>query len=142
MIDQTVAARSNLIQVTPFLGVGPIERSIAFYRDVLGFTLYVQGGGYAYLERDRVAVRLLELDGGAPHPPGCSHIYIDVRDCDALFAELEPQLRALPADRVRGPADAVYGQREFSVRDPDGNLVMFGQGIGDNASQWDYRDRD
>ncbi|MFX5960917.1 hypothetical protein ABTE72_19395, partial [Acinetobacter baumannii] len=45
LIDQTVAARSNLIQVTPVLGVGPIERSIAFYRAVLGFTLSGQGGG-------------------------------------------------------------------------------------------------
>lgn len=135
-----MVARSNLIQVTPFLGTGPIDRSIAFYRDVLGFTLYVSDGGYAYLERDRVAVRLLQLDEGAPQPPGYAHIYIDVRDCDALFAELEPRLKGLPGDRVRGPADTVYGQREFSVRDPDGNLVMFGQGIGDNARQWDYRD--
>lgn len=133
---------ANLIQVTPFLGTGPIDRSIAFYRDLLGFAVYVASGGYAYLERDRVAIRLLQLDAGAPHPPGCAHIYIDVRDCDALFAELEPGLRALPADRLRPPADTVYGQREFSVRDPDGNLIMFGQGIGDNAGQWDYRDAD
>ena len=26
------------------------------------------------------------------------------------------------------------------VRDPDGNLLSFGEGIGANATQWDYRD--
>jgi len=137
-----MAARSNLVQVTPLLGTGPIERSIAFYRDVLGFTVHVAADGYAYLERDRVAVRLLELDDGAPHPPGCSHLYIDVRNCDAVFAEIEPALAALPTGRWGAPRDHAYGQRECWVRDPDGNLITFGQGIGDNARQWDYRDAD
>ncbi len=130
----------NLIQVTPFLGTGRLDRAIGFYRDVLGFALHAHFDGYAYLERDRVGIRLLELDAGAPHPPGASHAYIDVRDVDALFAQLEPRLRALPAGTFAIPRDAPYHQREFWVRDPDGNLIHFGQGIGPSATQWDYRD--
>ncbi len=130
----------NLIQVTPFLGVGPLPPAIGFYRDVLGFTLHVEGGGYAYLERDEIGMRLLSLDAGAPQPPGRGHAYIDVRDADALFAEIAPALAALPADRWGPPRDHPYDQREFWVRDPDGNLITFGQGIGANARQWDYRD--
>ena len=133
-------ARGNFIQITPFLGTGQIRRAIAFYTETLGFTLCADFAGYAYIERQHVGIRLLKLDSGAPHPPGCSHVYIDVRDVDVLFAELEPRLQMLPVDRWSKPTDASYHQREFSVRDPDGNLIHFGQGIGPSAGQWDYRD--
>lgn len=135
-----MAARSNLIQITPFFGVSRLEPAIAFYRDILGCVIFSPGGGYAYAERERVAFRLLELDSGAPFPPGSSHAYVDVHDVDALFAELHPRLAGLPPERWGPVKEQSYGQREFWVRDPDGNLIHFGQGIGDNAQQWDYRD--
>lgn len=116
-----------------------MEAALTFYRDVLGFTVYVDYGGYAYIERERVGFRLLALDVGARNPPGCSHAYIDVTDVDACFAGFEPRLRDLAPGRWSRPCDQHYGQREFWVRDPDGNLITFGQGIGENAGQWDYR---
>lgn len=131
----------NLVQITPFLAVGPLPRAIAFYREVLGFDVHVEGGGYAYLEREQSGLRLLSLDADAPHPPGRGHIYVDTRDVEALFAEVRPALAALPAGRWGPPGDQPYGQREFWVRDPDGNLVTIGEGIGHNAHQWDCRDR-
>ena len=67
---------SPFIQVTPFLGVAAMEPALAFYRDILGFTVHVHGGGYAYVERERIAFRLLQLDDGAHNPPGCSHAYV------------------------------------------------------------------
>lgn len=137
-----MAGQPAFIQVTPFLGVAAMEPALAFYRDLLGFTVHVDEGGYAYVERERVGMRLLQLDADALNPPGCSHIYLDVRDVNARFAEYEARLRELPAGRWGPPKDQPYGQREFWVRDPDGNLVTFGQGIGDNAGQWDYRFRD
>jgi hypothetical protein len=45
----------------------------------------------------------------------------------------------LPGDRWGPSADQPYAQREFWVRDPDGNLLTFGEGIGPNAAQWDDR---
>lgn len=127
------------IQITPFFGVSRLDQSVAFFKDVLGFGIWSPGGGYAYAERDRIGLRLLELDDGAPHPPGRSHAYVDVSDVERLFAEWEPQLRGLPSGQWGAPKDQPYGQREFWVRDPDGNLLTFGQGIGANAAQWDYR---
>lgn len=133
-------ASANLIQVTPFLGVAEMDRALAFYREVLGFTCFVNSGGYAYLERERIGLRLLELDAGARNPPGCSHIYIDLRDAAGFHSELATAIAALPPERRGGLRDQPYGQREFWVRDPDGNLITFGEGIGANATQWDYRD--
>jgi catechol 2,3-dioxygenase-like lactoylglutathione lyase family enzyme len=129
----------SFIQVTPFFGVAAMEVALAFYRDILGFAVHVDEGGYAYVERDRIAFRLLALEAASYNPPGSGHAYIDVGDVDALFTEMEPALKTLPADRWGSPKDQPYGQREFWVRDPDGNLVNFGKGIGANAHQWDYR---
>jgi catechol 2,3-dioxygenase-like lactoylglutathione lyase family enzyme len=133
-------ARAGFIQITPFFGTGPLDRAISFYRDIVGCSIFAPGGGYAYAERDEIAVRLLELDAGAQNIPGRSHAYVDVHDVDSSFAELKQQFESLPADRWGSPKDQPYGQREFWVRDPDGNLLTFGQGIGPNAAQWDYRD--
>jgi catechol 2,3-dioxygenase-like lactoylglutathione lyase family enzyme len=127
------------VQITPFFGVSCLEQAIAFYRDVLGFKIWSPGGGYAYAEQERVAIRVVELDAGASNPPGCSHAYIDIGDADELFAKFVDRLNALSADRWGPPKDQPYGQREFWVRDPDGNLLTFGEGIGDNASQWACR---
>lgn len=127
------------IQITPFFGVSRLDQSVAFFKDALGFGIWNLGGGYAYAERDRIGLRLLELGDSAPHPPGLSHAYVDVADVGRLFADWEPQLRGLAPERWGAPKDQAYGQREFWVRDPDGNLLTFGQGIGANAAQWDYR---
>ena len=131
--------RLNIIQVTPFLGVRDLQTSLDFYTGILEFSAFAVGGGYAYLERERAAIRLLEVaadDVPTIHLLSC---YFDVHDVAAEFARLAGRLATLPDDRWRGPVDQRYGQRELIVRDPDSHLVIFGQGIGPNASQWDYR---
>ena len=47
----------------------PDASCLFLYRDALGFTLFVDQGGYAYLERERVGLRLLALDAGSRNPP-------------------------------------------------------------------------
>jgi catechol 2,3-dioxygenase-like lactoylglutathione lyase family enzyme len=130
---------TNFVQVTPFLGAKNLEEAIAFYRDLLGFGLFVSGGGYAYLEREHVGLRLLELDESQAMLGRVVHIHIDVRDADTLFAQMSEAIETLQSDRFGAPKDQPYGQREFWVRDPNGHLITFGQGIGQNAKQWDYR---
>lgn len=130
---------NNFVQVTPFLGAKNLDVTIAFYRDLLGFGLFVSGGGYAYLERERVGLRLLDIEEGQAIPERVVHIYIDVRDADTLFAQMSEAIETLPPERFGAPKDQPYGQREFWVRDPNGHLITFGQGIGQNATQWDYR---
>lgn len=75
---------------------------------------------------------MLQNHGKDGAPPGNRRFayYFDVRDVDALHAELKPKLDTLPAGDVHGPADKHYGQRELLVLGPDGNLVTFGQAIG------------
>lgn len=121
----------NFLQVTPFMHVQDLDTALAFFNDVLGFRTLVRMGNYAYLQRETVGFRVLESKGPDGAPPGNRRFsyYVDVRDVDALYAELKPKLDTLPAGDVHGPADKPYGMRELLVLAPDGNLIAFGQGI-------------
>ncbi len=121
----------RFIQVTPVMAAPDLDAGVAFFRDLLGFTVHVYGGGYAYLHRETVGVRLMDPSITGDMPPGNRRfgVYIDVRDVDGLYADLKPKLDQLPPGDVHGPADKPYGQRELCILAPDGNLVVFGQAI-------------
>jgi catechol 2,3-dioxygenase-like lactoylglutathione lyase family enzyme len=122
----------NFLQITPFMHVTDLEKALAFFTDVLGFAVRARfGDDYAYLEREGVGIRVLESHGADGAPPGNRRFcyYVDVRDVDALYAELQPKLDALPKGDVHGPADKPYGQRELCVLAPDGNVLAFGHTI-------------
>lgn len=121
----------NLNSVTPFLRVPDIEDAVTFFVDTLGFNLGTQVGGYAYVWREGAGFRLGQDDEPQSPPRGHGRYtsYVDVRDVDALYAELKPQLEKLPPGRVRAPFDQDYGMREFTVTGPDGDLIAFGQSL-------------
>ena len=121
----------RLAQITPFVPCTSLETQIAFYRDSLGFAVGFQTEGYAFLRRDAVAVRLVEVSGDVDlsHPERQGSFYVDVEGLDALYAALKPKLDVLPEGRVRAPFDQAYGQREFHVIDEDCTLVFFGEAM-------------
>ena len=122
---------SNFIQLTGFLYVESLERALTFFNDILGFETRSRRTDYAYVHRETAGFRIWERTGANAVPPGTRRFayYIDVRDVDALYAELKPKLDTLPEHDVHGPADKHYGQRELLVLAPDGNLIAFGQAI-------------
>lgn len=121
----------KMTQITPFLYCADLDAEIAFFRDVLGFSVgsEMRDPDYAYLYRDNIALRIIVT--GTPdylsEPAANQMVYIDVDDVDALYRELEPKLSQLPKDRVTAPFDRFYDQREFHVRDEGPYLIMFGQ---------------
>jgi|SRR5436309_11864085 len=54
--------------------------------------------------------------------PGTGAVYLVVGDPDAHFA----RATGAGAEVVRPPSDMDYGSREYSVRDPEGNIWNFG----------------
>ncbi len=126
-----MAARSNIQQITPFMHVPNLAAAVQWF-DLLGFRVRFQQGNYAYLEREGAGVRVLEsrADDDKPFPPhkGFS-IYLDVADVDAIVEEVRPKLVAAGIETM-GPVNQQYGQREFMVRAPDGNVLVFGQALG------------
>jgi catechol 2,3-dioxygenase-like lactoylglutathione lyase family enzyme len=124
----------NLKQITPFVPCTSLERQLAFYRDVLGFSVGFQAEGYAFVSRDAVAVRLVEVsdDVDLKHPERQGSFYIDVEGIDAVFQTMKPALDQLPDGRVRSPFDQPYNQREFHVSDEDCTLIYFGEAIAND----------
>jgi catechol 2,3-dioxygenase-like lactoylglutathione lyase family enzyme len=125
---------ANFRQITPFMHVPDLEAALRFFQDILGFNVPYREGNYAYIEREGVAIRILE-DRDPPPQPGDRRFayYIDVHDGDGLYAELKPRLDRLPPSDVHGPADKPYNQRELLVLAPDGNLIAFGQATAPGA---------
>ena len=121
----------NFIQTTSFMHVSlpEFDAAVAFFRDLLGFQEYIHVRDYAYLEREGCGIRIWGRENVADAPRGRRNFryYFDVRDVDALYAELKPKLDAMPAGDVHGPADKSYHQRELLILAPDGDLVCFGQ---------------
>ncbi len=130
--------------------VTDIERSIEFYRDLLGMTLYVRQQGTAeYLSRItgfpgvRLEIALLKTpDGGAllellqyvTHPappteretnrPGNGHVCFKVSDIQEACAELRRRgVRLISDEPVKITAGVHQGAYGVYLRDPDGFTV-------------------
>jgi catechol 2,3-dioxygenase-like lactoylglutathione lyase family enzyme len=126
---------TNFQQVTPFLHVPDLQKAVHFFTDILGFSVPYRMQGYAYVHRETVGFRLLEVEGREVTPGRRRFAYyVDVNDVDALYVELKPKLDTLPPADVHGPADKPYGQRELLVLAPDGDLIAFGMAINDGSS--------
>jgi catechol 2,3-dioxygenase-like lactoylglutathione lyase family enzyme len=100
------------------------ERSLAFYRDTLGWAVISQWGGGGpgrgvVLSSGALKVILTER-AGIPGAGGCPAIHLDIHDVDKRFGELPPGDHV-----VVPPGTSDRGTRWFVVRDPDGNLVAF-----------------
>ena len=119
--------------------VQDVGAAVRFFVDVLGFTPHIHVHDYAYVQREVAGVRILkasESPGEKPGPgTGAFRYYIDVKDVDAIFAELKPRFDAWPGGRIHGPVNQPYGQREIMIPAPDGDLVVFGQALRELSPQ-------
>lgn len=113
-------------EVVPILSVENLEQAMAYYDLVLGFRIdWVHGTppALASVSRDAVELNLRQLPPGSPRLP--SNPYFQIHDVDSMFS----RIHACGAD-VKAPlADRDYGMRDFSIVDPSGNELGFGQSI-------------
>ena len=109
-----------------------LETSVAFYRDVVGLAVKLEGDGYVeFVTRgtkfglyDRARLGGLigreATDGG----PAGQLVFL-VRDADAQAERLQ----CMGVEILAGPVDRPWGHRTLHVPDPDGNVVEFAQEI-------------
>jgi catechol 2,3-dioxygenase-like lactoylglutathione lyase family enzyme len=108
------------------LAVQDLDKSAAYYRDVLGFRiLWEEATDWRLAERDKIRLML----GHCPNDTRAAEIgchnwlgYLDVDDVDALHAELTGR----GAD-CTAPRDQPYGMREIILTTIDGHRFVFGQ---------------
>lgn len=110
------------------LKVADIERSLAFYRDVLGFALtqrfgagaaFVSAGGYHH----HLGMNIWESRGGSAPAPGTTGLY-HLAILYPSRAALADALRRVRAAGIELDGAADHGVSEaLYLRDPDGNGV-------------------
>ena len=104
--------------------VRDVQQALAFYSGVLGFeTGWTWGEPPTYASVCRGPV---EINFGAPEQGQTlspSSVYITLTDIDAYHEGI----RARGAEIAVPIGDRPYGMRDFTVADPDGNRLSFGQ---------------
>lgn len=116
--------------ISPFIGTGDLPATLAFYREKLGFELAWEWGSpveMAAVCRDAVEITLTRRSDA--RPDGASRLYIGIDSIDTYHAQL---LQAgVPIHVAIG--DRPYGMRDFSIVDPAGNVLCFGQPLPGDA---------
>lgn len=110
-------------RMAPSVGVADMERAVAFYTTVMGFSIGFQNGDpviFTLLERDRAELHLLLAPGHRGPTFNVAHLIVS--DVDALHA----RCAAAGAPIIKALSDKDFGMRAFVVADPDGNCIDIG----------------
>jgi catechol 2,3-dioxygenase-like lactoylglutathione lyase family enzyme len=122
-----MASQVRLTSVMPVLRVAELEKSLRFYREVLGFDLAWRAandgdGENCMLTSSDVSLMLSTGShlGGAPQLTGT--IYFSTVGVALLYGRLEGRVE------VAWPlGETEYGTLEFGIRDPDGYTLAFAE---------------
>ena len=125
-----------LIGSAPYFFIRDLDASLDYYCDVLGFRrphLWGVPPSFAMPDRDGFIFMLKQVEDHGTITPnesrgGLWDAYVWVRNLRTLYAEFE----AKGAEFAYGLTHQhEYDNIEFAVRDPDGYVIAFGQGVED-----------
>lgn len=113
-----------LTAINPKLPMRDKSATKAYYIDGLGFTEISDYGDYLLIGKDNIEIHFFlfkELDPKENY----GQVYIRTDEIDVLYRSLVDANIAIHAN---GALQAKpWGQKEFSLLDPDNNLLTFGQ---------------
>ncbi len=124
------AVPPRLFRSEPVLMVHNVADTVAFYTEKLGFAvnfLYGDPPTHAAVSHGswsgaQVTIQLTQVPPERTiNPAGYLYIFTDAQ-IDALYAIYRQQ----GVDIVQEPQTYPYGMREFTVRDPNGHILLFG----------------
>jgi lactoylglutathione lyase len=128
----------TISKLTPNLIVADVDRSLAFYRDVLGFevqTTVPEAGPFVFaaVTHGNVEVFLNARDVAVAEYPafqgrplgGTLTLFMEVTGVEAAHERLNPQVQiVMPLEKKW------YGSTEFAFLDPDGYVITFAERTG------------
>ncbi|MEK6260305.1 MAG: VOC family protein [Planctomycetota bacterium] len=128
-----------LKQISPLLQVSDLETSVSFYGQMLGFQTGSIDGGFSAVRRDDCLIFLAQKtkDANVTNKAAravddgwCNydlHIHCQPGTLDALYEEFRAKGVKMLDCFKDGPVTRSYGIRDFSVFDPDGYDLVFGE---------------
>lgn len=98
-----------------------------FYINQLGFQQFGDDyDGYLMIQKDNIQIHFFEFTALDPNE-NYGQVYIRTDDIDQLYASiLNRRLSIHPAGQLQTKP---WRQKEFSMLDPDNNLLTFGQSL-------------
>ena len=133
-----------LKHVCPLLQVSDLKASVLFYGEKLGFRTGSMEGGFSVVRRDDCSLYLAQKTKAVdvtnkaaradPADDWCNydlHFFCQPGTLDALFEEFRSKGVMMPDCYPNGPVTRSYGIRDFSVIDPDGYDLVFGEEVPD-----------
>lgn len=113
-----------LADIVPKLPMRNKSETQDFYINGLGFKELNDYGDYILLQRDQIEIHFFEFKALNPKE-NYGQVYIRTSNIDDFYQSLIQQ--NIPI-HPNGPLQVKpWGQKEFSMLDPDNNLLTFGQ---------------
>jgi hypothetical protein len=115
-----------LTAINPKLPMRNKNATKDFYLNRLDFTELGNYGDYLMIEKDNIEIHFFEFKDLDPKE-NYGQVYIRTSDIDKLYQSyLDNNIAIHP----NGPLQIKpWGQKEFSMLDPDNNLLTFGEGV-------------
>lgn len=141
-IATSYAVAMEFAKLVPELVCSDLQRSLHFYRRVLGFRVAFERpeDRFVYLEREGAQIMLEQptgrsfVSGDLAHPYGRGvNLMIEVADIADLYDRVQAASAAIYLDledRWYRRDQELLGNRQFIVQDPDGYLLRFFEDLG------------
>jgi len=117
-----------LIDINPKIPMRDKAITMDFYINQLSFQVFgnADHDGYLMVKKDNIQIHFFEFKELDPKE-NYGQVYIRTNDIDKLYQSmLDKKLSIHPAGHLQVKP---WGQKEFSMLDPDNNLLTFGQGV-------------
>lgn len=117
---------STVKRISPMLAVANMDETLAFYRDVMGFTATRTSPEYAIVERNGQTIHFQSADSDEVMNclRGHTEIYLEVSDIAAFWDHVKTFKDRY---RIRDLSVRDYGMTEFHIEDPNGCLIFVGE---------------
>lgn len=115
-----------LTAIHPKLPMRNRDVTRSYYLGDLGFREIGDYGDYLMVQKEGIEIHFFAFPGLNPKE-NYGQVYIRTDDIDTYYKSLlEARIRIHPNGALESKP---WGQKEFSLLDPDHNLLTFGQGI-------------
>ena len=115
-----------LTDIIPKLPMRDIIATKEYYINKLGFDEMADYGDYLLIKKDNIEIHFFEFKDLNPSE-NYGQVYIRTNDIDKLYQKLlDNKIPIHPNGHLETKP---WGQIEFSLLDPDNNLLTFGQNV-------------
>ena len=117
-------AKPELVDLIPTLSVASLKQAVEFYASKLGFEMILQSGNYVAVGKDSVQIGFVyDKNAVKGYKPS---FYIRMVRIDEYYKQVKATGLKLATELKTSSSN----MREFSLTDPDGYTLIFGEYVG------------